>query len=84
MDDAHCGVAQGDVDNLEGAVSVEKQPRGTVARVAGEVVEPRPVAAGVPKAEGVRHAHVAAASAAVGHPCRRHRSHRRRQRVCCK
>ena len=65
MDDVHCGVVQGDLDDLEGAVAVEKQPRGTVACVAGEV-EPRPVAVGGPKAEGVRHAHVAAASAAVG------------------
>jgi hypothetical protein len=53
-----------------------------VACVAGEV-EPRPVAAGGPKAERVRHGHVAAGSVAFGRPCR-HRSHRRRQRICCK
>ena len=65
VDDAHSGVEQGEVDDLEGAVAVEKQPRGTVASVTGEV-EPRPVAVGVPKTEGVRHAHVAAPSDAVG------------------
>ena len=74
MDDAHSGVEQGEVDDLEGAIAVEKQPRGTVASVTGEV-EPRPVAVGVPKTEGVRHAHVAAPSDAVG---------RRRHRICCK
>lgn len=87
MDDVHCGLGQGDVDDLEGggagagagAVAVEKQPRGIVACVAGEV-ECRPVAAGGPKAEGVRHAHVAAGGVAAGPPCR-HRSHRRRQSI---
>ena len=84
MDDVNCGFAQGDVDDLEGAVGGEKKTRGTVAGVAGEV-EPRPVAAGVAKAEGVRHAHVAAASAAVGlgHPSR-HRRHRRQPHICIK
>jgi hypothetical protein len=87
MDDVHCGLAQGDVDDLEGAgacavvvaVVVEKQPRGIVACVAGEV-EPGPVAAGGPKAEGVRHVHVAAGGVAAARPCR-HRTHRRRHSI---
>jgi hypothetical protein len=81
-DDAHCGVAQGDVDDLECAVAVEKQPWGVVAGVAGEV-EPRPVAAGGPKAERVRHTHIAAGSVAFGQPCR-HPSNGRGHRMCCK
>lgn len=76
VDDAHRGVGQGDADDLEGAVAVEEQPRAAaMAGVAGEV-ELRPGAVGVPEAEGVRHAHVAAGVVAVVGQRYRRRSHR--------
>ena len=83
VDDAHRGVGQGDADDLEGAVAVEEQPRGAaMAGVSGEV-ELRPGAVGVPEAEGVRHAHVAAGVVAVVGQRYRRRSHRRQRCIIC-
>ena len=64
MDDVHRGVGQVDVDDLKGAVAVEKQPRGVIACVAGQV-ETRQGATRA-DAEGVRNSHVTTAGLAVG------------------
>lgn len=65
-DDTHCGVLEGDVNDLEGAVAIEQQPRWLASAawvVAGEV-EAWTVAVGRAHAEWVRHHHVSARTVA--------------------
>jgi len=73
---AHGAVAEGDLGDAERAVAEEQPRRLRAAGVTGEV-EPRPVAARWPDAEGVRHAHVPAGGGAAGQPCHRRWSLRR-------
>ena len=82
--DTHGLIPHKDLGDTEAAVAVEQQPRGLVAAagVAGEV-ETGPVAAGGPKAEGVRHAHVAAGGVAARQPYRC-RCRWRRGSCCCR
>lgn len=84
VDDAQRGICQEDVGDLKGAIAVEKQPRGVLAGVAGEV-EPRQVATGVPKPKGVRNAHITAGGVAAGRPYLYLRlSHQLQQRIRCR